>query len=106
MKSLVQPSFLLALLLPGIAFASNVSPPQSQALPQVMTTTGTKFVARCSDKAFAKAGNPRILAIRCAELLDSWRVEADMRVSVAKSGQYEPPAFSFVRGSRPAPPPR
>jgi len=106
MKWLVKPSFLLALLLPGIAFATRAPQPQAQPLPQVMTTTGMKFVARCSDRAFAKASNPRILAIRCAELLDSWRIEADMRVSVAESGRYEPPAFSFVRGSRPAPPPR
>jgi hypothetical protein len=104
MKSLVKPSFLLGLLLPGIAFATNA--PKSQELPQVMTTTGTKFVARCSDKAFAKATNPRILATRCAELLDYWRVEASMRDSIARNGRYEPPAFSYVRGTRPAPPPR
>ena len=95
---------LVIMLAPAMASAS--SKPQSQELPQVMTTTGTKFVARCSDKAFTKATAPQILAIRCAELLDSWRVEASMRKSLAKDGRYEPPAFSFVRGSRPTPPPR
>ncbi|WP_093289138.1 hypothetical protein [Pseudoxanthomonas sp. CF125] len=82
MKAFVKTSLLLALLVPGMALAST--PPQPLELPKEMTITGSKFIVRCSDEAFSKATNPRVLAIRCQEMLAAWRQEAAWRQGLAR----------------------
>ena len=105
MKILLKTSLLLTLLSPALTMAAT--PPKPFELPQVVTTTGAKFVARCSDEDFNRASNPRILAIRCQELLTLWQYEASWRqqASLAVGKPGDPimpnpgiPAFNAIRG--------
>lgn len=109
MKTFVKTSFLLVLLVPGMALASTSQQPLE--LPEVMTTTGSKFMVRCSDEAFSKATNPRVLAIRCQEMLTAWRHEASSRQALAQGGdglgrRDAIPSFGAIRGIPAYPPPR
>ncbi|RZA37217.1 MAG: hypothetical protein EOP92_01375 [Lysobacteraceae bacterium] len=106
MKKQIVIPLLLAFLAPAVSVANTA--PTSVELPQTVTTTGSKFMARCSDEDFKEASNPRILGIRCQQLLTLWKFEVSARQPEmastdggrAHSNLPNPsiPSFNSIRG--------
>jgi DNA-binding IclR family transcriptional regulator len=92
----------------GLAIALAGAPAQASGnaapvleLPATLTSSGKAFLARCDDKAFATASDPRQRAERCEKLLAQWRAEAAWREQRTYDGKVN---FGAPRGISPYPP--
>lgn len=93
---------LAAALAAASTHATGSAEPPALELPGTLTSSGKTFLARCDDKAFATASDPRQRAERCARLLAQWRVEAAGRQQRPQAGMAQ---FGAPRGIPAYPPP-
>ncbi|SFV32061.1 MULTISPECIES: hypothetical protein [unclassified Pseudoxanthomonas] len=98
--SLVAVALATALSAASAHAAGNTAPVLE--LPGTLTSSGKTFLAKCDDRAFAEAADPRHRAERCARLLAQWRVEAAGRSQQPSAGKVQ---FGAPRGIAIYPPP-
>jgi len=94
-------AFGIALSLVGAPAHADGGAAPVLELPATLTSSGKAFIARCDDKAFANAADPRQRAERCEKLLAQWRVEAAWRDQRPHEGKV---TFGAPRGISPYPP--
>ncbi len=93
--------FGLAIALAGSSAHADGNAAPVLELPATLTSSGKAFLARCDDKAFANAADPRQRAERCEKLLAQWRVEAAWRDQRPREGKV---SFGTPRGIPAYPP--
>lgn len=101
MKSMSPVAVALAAALAAASAHAAGSTDPVLELPGTLTSSGKAFLAKCDDKAFAAASDPRHRAERCARLLAQWRVEAAGRLQQPSPGKVQ---FGAPRGISPYPP--
>lgn len=102
MKSMSLVAVALAAALGAASAHAAGSTAPVLELPGTLTSSGKAFLAKCDDKAFAEASDPRHRAERCARLLAQWRVEAEGRQQQPTPGKAQ---FGAPRGIAAYPPP-
>ena len=93
--------FGLAIALAGAPAHADGSTAPVLELPATLTSSGKAFLARCDDRAFANAADPRQRAEHCEKLLTQWRVEAAWRDQRPREGKVN---FGAPRGIPAYPP--